>query len=202
MDSRPKRNQKAGFTLIESLIAILVLTILMVGVFSAINKAQAHYRVENQKVDSTQEQRAFLDQFTRDLHQSGFPTLASVGPLNAAAAAQGLIPPFTSTSLTFEGDLDGTGKQTVTYDYNAACSCIRRTVGGNPSSSLENVVDPNTLPGTPPIFIGYDRSGLTTYAVNQVRSIRIGFTVQSGNEVNMMHVQTTMSGMARLPNND
>jgi prepilin-type N-terminal cleavage/methylation domain-containing protein len=202
MNSATKlRNRAAGFTLIETLVAVMVLTILMVGVFSTINKAQGYYRIEGQKVDFTQQQREFIDQFTRDLHQAGFPSANSLGPANAALAAQGLTTfQPDGNSLTMSGDLDGTGVQTVTYDYNAACACLRRTVGaGVASAGVENVLDP----GAAGIFTGYDKTGAPTLVTADIRSVRITFTVKNGLEANnKTPIQITMTGMARLPNND
>jgi len=188
-----RKSHKAGFTLIETLVAILVLTILMVGVFREINNAQTYYRVEGAKVDVTQPQRQFIDNFTRDLHQAGFPTPASVGPGNAAA--QGLTA-FSNTSLTFDGDLDGTGIQTVTYTYDAAgCACITRTAGGVPSTAIEQL--------TAASFTGYDASGAPTTTPANIRSIEVSVTMQNGLDANdRAPVQLTMTGMARLPNND
>jgi prepilin-type N-terminal cleavage/methylation domain-containing protein len=195
------RNRAAGFTLVESLVAVLVLTILMVGVFSAINKAQGYYRVEGQKVDFTQQQREFIDQFTRDLHQAGFPSANSLGPANAGLAAQGLtVFQPDGNSLTMDGDLDGTGKQTVTYDYNVACACLERKVGaGAATAAVENVLDP----GAAGVFTGYDINGSPTTVAANIRSVRITFTVQGAREAdNRTPIQITMTGMARLPNND
>lgn len=196
-------NRRAGFTLLETLVAIVVLTIVMVGVFSAINKTQTYYRVEDQRVDFTQQQREFIDQFTRDLHQAGFPSASSLGPANAGLAAQGLTV-LTPTSLTMNGDLDGTGTQTVTYDYNAACFCLRRTVNaGQAYTGVENVI----APGAAGIFTAYDVNGqpigFPIAPLSSVRSVRITFSVQGSLDAsNRRPIQVTMTGMARLPNND
>jgi prepilin-type N-terminal cleavage/methylation domain-containing protein len=201
MNSAARRgNRKAGFTLIETMIALLVLTIVMVGVFRTINGAQTYYGVEGQKVDFTQQEREFIDQFTRDLHQAGFPSANSLGPINAAAAAQGLTA-FTPTSLTMSGDLDGiAGVQTVTYDYNAACACLRRTVAGAAfTSGVDGVIPP---PGNAGIFTGYDINGLPTLVAASVRSVQITFSVQGASPNNSPPIQITMTGMARLPNVD
>jgi prepilin-type N-terminal cleavage/methylation domain-containing protein len=194
------RKGSAGFTLIESMIAILVLSIFMVAIFSLINKAQIHYRVETQKVDFTQQQREFIDQFTRDLHQAGFPTANSLGPANAAQAAQGLTT-LTVTDLIMQGDLDGTGVQTVEYVYNPPpnCGCLQRIVNGIASTAAENVVAPNPQE----IFTGYDVNGNPTTVPANVRSVRVTFTVRGANDAdNATPIQTTMTGMARLPNTD
>jgi len=189
-----RKNHNAGFTLIETLVAILVLTILMAGVFSEINKAQSYYKVEGAKVDVTQPQRQFIDTFTRDLHQAGFPTQASAGPGNVAA--QGLTA-FSNTSLTFDGDLDGTGIiQTVTYKYDAAgCACITRAAGGATSTAIEQL--------TAASFTGYDATGAVSTTPANIRSIEVSVTMQNGLDAsNKAPVQLTMTGTARLPNND
>ena len=85
-----RRYPMSGFTLLETMVAVLIMTIVVGAIFSQINRAQKNMRVEGQKLDLTQQQGEFLDQFARDLHQAGFPTLKSVGG-NAAAAAAGLL---------------------------------------------------------------------------------------------------------------
>jgi len=208
MDERQKSNHRqAGFTLIEALIAVLVLTILMVGVFGAVNKAQGHFRVENQKVDLTQQQRAFLDQFTRDLHQAGFPPPLIQGLPPAPGGFNGIVAFPNATDLTMQGDVDGTGvAQTIQYVYNPpnapACNCLQRIVNGVPSTAVENVVPPNAQE----IFTAYDITGtpvLPAGPLSSIRSVRITFTVQTPSpEVNNTPIQATMTGMARLPNNN
>ena len=209
MDKRRKSNKReAGFTLIEAMIAVLVLTILMVGVFSAINKVQGSYRVENQRVDLTQQQRAFLDQFARDLHQAGFPPPIIQGLPPAPGGFNGIVAFPAATDLTMQGDVDGTGvAQTIEYVYNPpnapACNCLQRIVNGVPSTAVDNVVPPNPQE----IFTAYDITGTPVppggLNLSSIRSVRITFTVQTSSpEVNNAPIQTTMTGMARLPNNN
>ena len=194
----------AGFTLVESLVAVLVLTILMAGVFSLINKSQTHFRVETQKVDFAQQQREFIDQFTRDVHQAGFPTPASQGLASPPGGFAGLTAFPSSTDLTIQGDLDGTGVQTVEYVYTAACTCLQRIVNGVASTAVENVAPPNPQQ----IFTGYDAGGNPLPAgpptkLKAIKSISVNFTVQGGTDADhATRIQITMTGMARLPNND
>jgi prepilin-type N-terminal cleavage/methylation domain-containing protein len=203
-----RRNRTTGFTLVETLVALLVLTILMVGVFSAINKAQGYYRVESQKVDLTQQQREFIDQFTRDLHQAGYPTPASQGLPTPPGGFSGLTA-LTPTDLVMQGDLDGSGVQQVEYVYNPPnapnCGCVQRIVNGvtaNATNTMENILN-----GTTQIFTAYDASGgplsfpIATTA--SIRGVSVTVTVQGNREAdNRTPMQVTMTGMARLPNND
>lgn len=196
------------------MVAVAILLILMIGAFRQIQKAQASYRVEDQKLDMTQQQREFIDQFTRDLHQAGYPSPTS---LNVVALNNNLISAgitsISNTSLTMEGDLDGNGVvQIVTYSYNAGApcpggiSCILRTsapkAGGVPAVTtavLQNVV----APGNAGIFTAYQADGTTaalplgplaggvttadgTYLqLRKIKNVRVTLTLQgSGREMN------------------
>src|SRR5262249_51943272 len=157
---------------------------------------------EGQKQDLTQQQGEFLDQFTRDLHQAGFPTLNSVGGNPALAAAATGLTAISATSLTMEGDLDGmgTGIKTVTYSYcdgvaiacpaNVACPCLLRSAVLKGSAALPFVAVQNVqAPGAAGIFTAYDNTGspvsLTPpVALQNIRSVRITFTLAGGRDAN------------------
>lgn len=215
-NSTPKRRlPHSGFTLIEAMIAVLLLTIVVGAIFSQINKAQKNVRVESNKLDLTQEQGSFLDQFTRDLHQAGYPTLNSVGG-NPALAAAGLTA-ISTTSVSMEGDLDGTGTgvQTVIYSWcdgvviacpaNVTCPCLLRAAGPKgPTPPTPFVAVQNVVAGS---FAAYNNSGgpvslVAPVNLQSIRSVRVTFTVAGGRDANgATQIQTTMTGMARLPNN-
>ena len=189
-----RRRCAEGFTLIEALIALLILTVVMVGVFAEINKAQTYYKVEDKKADLTSQERDFVDQFTRDLHQAGFPSQVILGN---AAAFNGLTANtnFTST-VEMTGDLgDGNGVSTVTYTYDSTGGTLQRAVNGAATIAVQNV--------TSATFTAYDITGAATTTLANVRSIRISFSTQSGvDATNQVPVQVNMTGMARLPNNN
>jgi len=73
MNIQAKRRRQAGFSLIELLLVVLLLSIVVGALFSQIERAQVRYRVEDQQMDLTQQEREIIDQFTRDLHQAGYP---------------------------------------------------------------------------------------------------------------------------------
>jgi prepilin-type N-terminal cleavage/methylation domain-containing protein len=219
-----KRNR--GFSLVETMVAVLVLTIVVGGIFSQINKAQQVYRVEGQKLDLTQEQRSFIDQFTRDLHQAGYPSTNSfnnqVGP-NANSTATGLTS-ISTTSLTLEGDTDGSGVvQVVTYSYDDGsgfsgagtnpCPCMKRSIApkgqaaGTAAIAAQNIV----APGNGGIFTAYLADGsqvginpavVAPATLHTIKSVQVAVTLQAtGKDVNGTPIQIGMTGMARLPNN-
>ena len=125
-NSRKTRYQ-AGFSLIELMLSLLLLTIITGAVFQQIAIMQERYRNEQQKLDIFQNAREFVDQIVRDLHQANFPNkrLYASDPGSAATNdAVGLVyvSPY---EIKFEGDVEGTG--TVdSVDY--------QLTGGNPAN--------------------------------------------------------------------
>ncbi|HLW51889.1 MAG TPA: prepilin-type N-terminal cleavage/methylation domain-containing protein [Candidatus Angelobacter sp.] len=197
----------AGFTLAEMLMVVAVLTIVTGAIFRQIGMAQKNYRAESQKLDFTEQQRTFADQFTRDLRQAGYPTALSMGPGAAAnqVASGNLVINPAGTSLTMEGDLDGSGiVQVVTYDYNAATGSLERTASQKglavnpPLTIVQNVLPPVA---NPPLFQPCDATGnCAPNPIGAVKSVRVNFTLQGTNDARMPAIQTTMTATARLPN--
>jgi type II secretory pathway pseudopilin PulG len=171
----------SGFSLLELMMVVLLLTIIVGALFSQIERAQVRYRVEDQKLDLTQQEREFIDQFTRDLHQAGFPTMAVYGNqygMNRKYIAAGVWS-ISDTELHMEGDVDGDGVvKSVVYSYFDGsgwagpgpnpCPCMRRSSSPKqdntaPSSQplgtyfteVENIVPINSQP----MFSAYDASG-------------------------------------------
>ena len=112
-----------GFTLLEFLIVFAVFIVMIAGVFAQISKFQQVYKVEETKVDASQETRTVLDEIGRELHQSGYPgqslfdpnALANpTTPLNNANVAAGLVK-VSNYELWFEGDVDGDGAVDVVH---------------------------------------------------------------------------------------
>lgn len=162
-----------GFSMIELMVVVAVMTIIMGAVFKSINTAQKTSRSEQIKLDTTQQARDFVDQLTTDLRNSGYPYVRNMAnaisdPNNGNAApynvftsaydpynAPGLIY-VDSGSLWFAGAVDGTASavgntsmanvKIVRYDYFANgqnCPCLRRT------EFLRNGGDPFTDASNP-----------------------------------------------------
>jgi len=183
-----RKNLSSGFSLIEMLLVVAIFTVILGAIFKQIGTAQFRYKTEDQKLDLTQQAREFIDQFTRDAHQSGYPSPAMYGnrypivgvspnthPANSNLEAVGLW--FISqTDIAFEGDLDGLGNvQVVQYHYDDGsgwtgtaanpCPCIRRSsltkIAANPWDQNVPVFYTeiqNLIPGQD-IFTAYNANG-------------------------------------------
>src|SRR2546426_1560874 len=73
MTQRLKKESFAqlGFSLLELMIVVLILSVITGAVFSQISMVQQRARTEQSKLDIFQESREFMDQLGRDLHQTG-----------------------------------------------------------------------------------------------------------------------------------
>ena len=136
---RNKRDSAAGFTLVELLISLLILTVVTGIIFRRIAMIVQRSQAEATKIDLTSESREFLDTFVRDIHTVGYPkgvmynteilpTPAIDSPLVSAGIVEA-----TPVSITFEGDVNGEGTvYSVWYYYvdsdpnDPNCPCIRR----------------------------------------------------------------------------
>ncbi|HEX3156267.1 MAG TPA: type II secretion system protein [Candidatus Angelobacter sp.] len=215
-----KHSRQSGFTLIEMLMVVLLLSIVVGAVFSQIERAQVRYRVEDQKVDLTQQEREFIDQFTRDLHQAGFPSAPMFGGVGTAnQVARGVIA-LTSNDIVIEGDVDGDGAvETVEYSYfdgsgwtSSApnpCPCIRRSQlakgAAGPATTYTQVQ--NVLGSS--FFTAFYGNGNTITLpasasdLPKIKTVQITLSTQGTVQDNDAHksIQVTMTGMARLVNN-
>ena len=118
--STPASSKSArGFSLLELLVVTAVLLVVVGAAVNYIGLVVQRSRVEQTKVDLTQEGREFVDEFERDIHQAGYPgcadfnnfginNCATVTNFNNAAFAAGLVA-VSNTNVVFEGDVDGDG---------------------------------------------------------------------------------------------
>ena len=164
------RRVQHGFSLIEMLIAVLVMAIVSAGILAQMDIAQQRGYSEQVKLDNFQEARDFVDQFFRDINQIGYPNsrlvdAASYSPalnipgayplwasqyINDNRLAIGLVS-IGAQAIQFEGDMNGNGAvQTVIYQVNGGGSCnlcLQRSqadkVMGNPMPPPTGLQVPN-----------------------------------------------------------
>jgi prepilin-type N-terminal cleavage/methylation domain-containing protein len=150
MDSMTRRRTERGFSLIEMLVTIAILTIVMGVIFRHLGDAQVKYASEQMKIDLVQEARAGLDGITRDLRQCGYPTPKMFGPTSPNGTDS--APQVSDTDLQFKGDVDGDGNtEAVHYKLldngsgNCPCTLVRSqsSIGGaeNFNPVVQNVVN-------------------------------------------------------------
>jgi prepilin-type N-terminal cleavage/methylation domain-containing protein len=221
MNKNKKYSRQRGFTLIELLMVVLLLSIVVGAVFSQIDRAQVRYRVEDQKVDLTQQEREFIDQFTRDLHQAGYPSAAMYGGIGTANQIALGVTSLSSNDIVVEGDVDGDGLvDTVEYSYFDGsgwpaggapnpCPCIRRSqLAKGAAGPATNFTQVQGVVGTA-FFTAFNASGGTITLpasasdLAKIKTVQITLTTQGAAQDSDAHnsIQVTMTGMARLVNN-
>lgn len=167
---RTTSQRQKGFSLIEMMVVVFVLTVIMGSVFKAISLTQQTSASQQVRLDLTQESREFVDQLTRDLRTAGYPYQRNMASaILDPNAAYNLVDPddphnapgliyVNNNALWFAGNVDGTGDpadpgtalvKIIRYDYVAAgagqpgCPCLRRT------EFQRNGGDPYTDASTP-----------------------------------------------------
>jgi prepilin-type N-terminal cleavage/methylation domain-containing protein len=215
---KTKRRRKAqrGFSLLELMVAVSILTTVIGVVTSGIMDIEKKSASDVNKVGLAQESRQFMDQILRDLRQAGYPSLAMFDPASGVTAsssnvARGLIS-FSSTAIQFEGDIDGSGVSEVYLQVvpaTGSCPCIvqrgtvLKSVGGTPAyyTELDNVMSQN-------IFTAYNYNGTawdsTSETVDLIKNIGVTLYVQSSlpdfNDKSVTYPTTTMVSAVRINN--
>jgi prepilin-type N-terminal cleavage/methylation domain-containing protein len=219
------RNTQRGFSLLELMMVLLILSIMMGSVFTQISNVQARSNAEQTKLDMFQESREFMDQLQRDLHEAGYPNVRNFGP----GAISGITDPKNAAGLVkidvnelwFEGDVDGDGQvDSIQYQYDGTstgCPCLKRSqvpkISGSPLSQgnsfqteVQNVQNPTSIfsaykaDGTQvtlPVDIGTDPSTIAS-----IKTIRIQLNVQSKqfDVQTRQFLQVTLSNTVTLNN--
>src|SRR2546428_13730438 len=177
MTQRLKKESFAqlGFSLLELMIVVLILSVITGAVFSQISLVQQRARTEQSKLDIFQESREFMAQLGRDLQQTGSPNFRmfdasgwspalNATPMNDSRLAGGLLK-IAPDEIIFEGDVDGDGQVDV-LDYKLIpasggnnCPCLQRSqvlksTGGTVfSTAVQNVQTAGTT--ADPMFVAY-----------------------------------------------
>ena len=126
--NRRRRKAQRGFSLLELIVAVSILTAVIAVVTDGIMHIEKKSASDVNKVGLAQESRQFMDQILRDLRQSGYPSLAMFDPTTLTSStdctldnnvACGLIS-FSSSAIQFEGDIDGSGVSEVYIQVSGA----------------------------------------------------------------------------------
>jgi prepilin-type N-terminal cleavage/methylation domain-containing protein len=206
---RKSKMGSKGFSLIELLVVMLLMSTILGAILDQIAVVLQRSRIEQAKVDIVQESRAFIDQFVRDVHGTGYPSIRmfdtsswTTGPLSPIYTepklAAGII--FIGPSeIKFEGDVSGDGIVDI-VDYNLLatgnnCPCLQRGAVNKSSGSavysndVQNVQSAGTT--ADPIFVGYTASGIAVtsadmttltgrQALATIKSVQIRLKTKAG----------------------
>jgi prepilin-type N-terminal cleavage/methylation domain-containing protein len=201
-----KLGRAKGFTMIELMVSVAVLTVVVGVVVDGLTKLMQRNKIETVKVDLTQQSREFMDQIVNDIHQAGYPSLKTFDPAtkplgygDPGVATPGLVS-ATPSSLQFEGDVDGTGTVSEVFiqlsPLNGPCPCtIQRgavskalwQAGTLPSYYTEVTNVNNTT-----VFQGYDNGGNNVLLAG---AIPVGST-------NLAAIEITLSVKATSPDSN
>lgn len=123
--------RQRGFSVIEILVAVALLMAVLGVVVKGMSDVQKRNYAETSNVDAVQDSRDFIDQMVRDIHGVGFPPPRVVtqaanafctdnnGVVNAPVRMNPSIAcgitSFSTTNITYEADLDGTGTVSVVF---------------------------------------------------------------------------------------
>jgi len=134
----------AGFTLVEMLIAMLLFSILIAIVGTAVAGASKASSSNRQYNDINAEARTALNRMTRELRQAQ-AIVAATNPYGSSATSYNAAQP---TSLTFDVDFNGDGviqpdnadPEELTYTYNPSAQRLTLTAAGQSTPVLASNV--------------------------------------------------------------
>jgi len=184
-----------GFSLLEMLLSMLILTLIMGVVFEQLSAAQYRTANEQVKLDDFQQVRDFVDQFFRDINQIGDPN-SRIFDLSGGTWSPALASPVVNDSrfaiglvkidnngIQFEASVNGISTvQSIQYVVNGSgsCSlCLQRSqadkVTGSPftGQSTNWGTEVNDLVSNP-IFKYYDTTG------TQITSLPVDISTAAG----------------------
>ena len=198
MKLRPNHtfSKECGFSLLEMMLAVLILILVMGVVFEQLGAAQYRTANEQTKLDDFQQVRDFVDQFFRDINQIGEPNSrifdlsggtwspALASPvINDSRFAIGLVK-IDNNAIQFEASVNGISTvQSIQYMVNGSGTCTlclqRSQVDKVTGSPLTGQSPPNW--GTEvndmvsnPIFKYYDTTGA------QITSLPVDISTTAG----------------------
>jgi len=145
------RTGSCGFSLIEMLIAVAIVSAVLAVVMGGILQMQQRSKTEGTTVDVSQQTRDFIDQMVRDIHNVGYPPPQVLSGAPActgnSAVACGVIS-YSPTQIIYEGDLDGSGTVYRVYVQ------LQVGAGGNCPCTLQRgaIRKSDALAGTAPTY--------------------------------------------------
>ena len=190
----------AGFTLAELLVAMLLSSIIMGGVYSVYRMQSHTMKIQEKRLDAQDYARSVLDMMVREIRNAGNNPKGATGGANCAGGSAGAPGVVTATATTFRFTYDFQGTtagsvpngtcdnadEDITYALDATCS-----EGGSLSNITRNgsanpLTDCNVV--TNSFSISYFKQDGTALSVPVtggnlalIQRVQITLTVQSKN---------------------
>lgn len=180
---RPRLAEEGGFTLVEVLVTMLMMTVVMFALYSIFDMSIRVFSYGNDKTEAVQNARQGLERMEREIR--------AAYPYDKAAGNETMFPSYsssTSDSITFGNDTQGATAldppdneitvpdEEITYKLGAS---------GPPYTLLR--VNPSTAVGDPAVesvranglrFEYLDRMGATVSAESDIEMVRITLEIQ------------------------
>ncbi|MGD8343694.1 MAG: prepilin-type N-terminal cleavage/methylation domain-containing protein [Desulfobacterales bacterium] len=173
IDRQQPVGRAAGFTLVEVLVCLALLSILFGTVYRSFSSVNRSYTKENVKAGVQQKARIGIDLMARDIRLAGLDPLAE--------ANAGFISSGTNTSsIQFTADLNYDGDvfdpfENITYNLNAGR--LEQTSDLGAGTSVDTLLD-NVTALTFTYLDASDTVLVEPIPVDQIASVSISLTVQ------------------------
>lgn len=173
-----RSGREQGFTLIEMLVSISILTVIMAGMFTFLFGASRHWNTGQNSADMTENARLGLNRMTREIKQSTQVTDAQ------------------TTQVTFTVNF-GSGSETITYGFSPGSNGEPGEVWRNTSASPGNITLISNVESVQFVYYGNDykcdinNDGIITYselqgcggsAVSKIARVDFILNMRAGNE--------------------
>ncbi len=160
-------SKNAGFTIIELLISIAIISVVIGSLFSFSIAQRKYFALQEEISELTQNTRAAMDMIMGELAMAGYSP--------SGAAFSGIL--YSTSQLQIYADLNGDGAVTDTneniiYTYDTNSRRIVRNTGGGNQPLAEDIQSF--------IFEYLDDQGNPTTVTTKIRQIRLTITGRTG----------------------
>jgi prepilin-type N-terminal cleavage/methylation domain-containing protein len=179
------RDEQAGFSLLELLVASAIFLIVAGTAFALLGAAQRRYQTDSQILSSFQEARLGLDQIVRDVNDSGYPPPNHFSVLPAAnlyAATPFAASPNSACviGLTCASpqDFDLIIETSIDPANNASMQWVRYQLPAGTTTLMRSVVDKTAMDpmaATAGAMVPYIQNVMNNASGGQINTIRAAY---------------------------